>query len=225
MSVEDTILIWLDENMNEYHDYDENAIIQLQTIVNSVKIFIDSNQCIDFFTNVINKRVFLIVSNNLAQILMPFMDDVSQLDSIYIYSNIRIENQQWIGYWKKIQGIFTDIVSLLDKLKNDIKRCEDNLTPINIISASSTKNLDVLACSFMYSQLLKEILLSMKYNEQAKRQFIDYLHTLYADNKQGLTAINEFEQNYNNHSPAWWYTKESFIYSVLNTALISTWSY
>jgi hypothetical protein len=134
--------------------------------------------------------------------LIPLVDDSPQLNSIYIYSNIRIENEQWIKNWRKIQGVFTDISSLLGKLKNDIQQCENDLIPIEIISASSTENLDELACSFMYSQLLKEVLLSIEYNEQTKQQFVDYLHNLYADNQQGLIAIKQFEQNYLDHSPA-----------------------
>lgn len=55
----------------------------------------------------------------------------------------------------------------------------------------------------MYSQLLKKVLLSMKYDQQAKRRFIDHLQTLYADNRPGFIAINEFEQTYNDYSPAW----------------------
>jgi hypothetical protein len=218
-SIEDFVIIWLDENMNEHHEHYQNSIIQLRTIVNSLKTFNDSNQCIDFLTDIINKKIFLILSNNLAQILIPLIDDVFQIDSIYIFSNTQSEHQQWIKNWNKIQGIFNDISHLLHKLKIDIERCEDDLTPINIISESSTENLDELACSFMYSELLKEILISIEYDEQSKKKFINYLRLLYADNEQGLVAINQFEQNYKDHPPAWWYTKESFIYSVLNTAL------
>ena len=72
-----------------------------------------------------------------------------------------------------------------------------------MVSSSSAVNLDELACSFMYSQFLKEVLLSMKYDQQAKRRFIDHLQTLYAANRPGFIAINEFEQTYNDYSPAW----------------------
>ena len=219
INVEDCTIIWLDENMNEHEEQFRNSINQLRTIVNLLKTFSDTNQCIDHLTDVINKKVFLILSNHLAQILIPLIDEVPQLDSIYIYSSIAIDHQQWPSTWGKFQGIFIDISSLFNKLKVDIKRCEDTLTPISIISSSSTENLDELACTFMYSQLLKEILISIEYDETAKKQFIDRIATLYGDNKVALNAINQFDQNYRDHSPAWWYTKESFIYSVLNKAL------
>lgn len=219
VNIEDIIIIWLDEDINEDHQHYQDSINHLQTLNNSFKTFHDTNQCIDFFTDITNKKVFFILSNSLGRLLMPCIDDVLQLDSVYIYSNIPIPDQQWINHWNKIQGIFVDIFSLLNRLKTDIKQCENILTSISVISASSAANIDELPCSFMYSQLLKEILLSMKYDQQTKRRFIDYLHTLYADNRSALAVIDQFEREYEEQSPAWWYTKEAFIYFILNTAL------
>ncbi len=59
MSIEEIIIIWLDENINEHDDYYQYCIIQLRTIGNFVKIYNEPNQCIHFLTDVINKKVFL----------------------------------------------------------------------------------------------------------------------------------------------------------------------
>ncbi|CAF1054977.1 unnamed protein product [Didymodactylos carnosus] len=73
--------------------------------------------------------------------------------------------------------------------------------------------------SFMYSQLLKEILLEMQDDEKARREFVRVLRIQYAENTVALRSIDDFEQEYDKPSPIWWYTKESFIYSALNKAL------
>ncbi|CAF2102433.1 unnamed protein product [Rotaria magnacalcarata] len=219
MKIEDFIIIWLDENMNEHNEYYRDSIIQLRTIVNSLKTFNDNNQCIDFLTGVINKNVFLILSNTLTKMLVPLINGISHLDSIYIFSNAVLEHQQSIKSWENIQGTYNNISNLVKKLSIDVKQSENDLTPINMISASSNESLDEISCSFMYSQLLNKILISIEYDEKAKTKFINYLHNSYADNKQELVATKQFEKGYKNYSAAWWYTKESFIYAVLNAAL------
>ncbi|CAF4062540.1 unnamed protein product [Rotaria magnacalcarata] len=219
MKIEDFIIIWLDENMNEHNEYYRDSIIQLRTIVNSLKTFNDNNQCIDFLTGVINKNVFLILSNTLTKMLVPLINGISHLDSIYIFSNAVLEHQQSMKSWEKIQGTYNNISNLVKKLSIDVKQSEHDLTPINMISASSNESLDEISCSFMYSQLLNKILISIEYDEKAKTKFINYLHNRYADNEQELVATKQFEKGYKNYSAAWWYTKESFIYAVLNAAL------
>ena len=48
----------------------------------------------DFLTDVVNKRVFLILSNSLGPLMLPYIDEIPQLDSIYIYSMIENLDQQ-----------------------------------------------------------------------------------------------------------------------------------
>ncbi|CAF3782308.1 unnamed protein product [Rotaria sp. Silwood1] len=96
---------------------------------------------------------------------------------------------------------------------------ENNIITITILPQFSIVNQNEIDSSFMYTQLLKEILIEMKYDVTAKKQFIDYIHNFYANNQIQLNAINEFKHTYEHYSPIWWYTKELFIYSILNRVL------
>jgi hypothetical protein len=60
----------------------------------------------------------------------------------------------------------------------------------------------------MYSQLFKEMLLEMNYDEQTKTQFVKFCRDEYADNNATLNAVNDFDRDYYLYSPIWWYTKE-----------------
>lgn len=94
-----------------------------------------------------------------------------------------------------------------------------DVTPISILLPTSDNDINRLNQSFMYSQLLKEILLSMKHDDEAKQKFIEFCRFLNNDNEQQRLHMDKFEQEYDLHSPVWWYTKEPFIYSTLNQAL------
>ncbi|CAF1140812.1 unnamed protein product [Rotaria sp. Silwood1] len=80
---------------------------------------------------------------------------------------------------------------------------ENNIITITILPQFSIVNQNEIDSSFMYTQLLKEILIEMKYDVTAKKQFIDYIHNFYANNEIQLNTINEFQHTYEHYSPIW----------------------
>ncbi|CAF1116510.1 unnamed protein product [Rotaria sordida] len=115
--------------------------------------------------------------------------------------------------------MFYQIEDLCYRLQQDVRQFSSNLTPISIIKPSSTTNRDELDQSFMYSQLLKEIILDMPYDDKAKKEYADFCRIQYAGNHQRIEVIDEFEETYQPSLSIWWYTRETFIYSTLNKAL------
>ncbi|CAF3348512.1 unnamed protein product [Rotaria sp. Silwood2] len=102
-----------------------------------------------------------------------------------------------------------------------MKQCDHDLTPISILLPGdySKRDLNELDPSFMYSQVLKEILLSIKHNEHAKQTLVELCREQYHGREPELRIIDEFERDYNPHSAIWWYTRECFTYKMLNHAL------
>ncbi|CAF5125105.1 unnamed protein product, partial [Rotaria magnacalcarata] len=213
------IIIWLDPNMNELNNDYQNSISQLRQIVGSTKVFTDVEQCIDFIIEIEDAKFFLILPEAITKTVMPLIHEAPQLDSIYVFCLNNIKDEQWISEWKKIKGVFSDILSICDQLQRNIKHYEQNGIPTYIISTSSIADLNELDQSFMYSQLLTEILLEMNYEKAAKTEFIELCRKQYQDNKVQLHKIDDFERNYEHHSALWWYINQSFIVSMLTRAL------
>ncbi|CAF5046846.1 unnamed protein product, partial [Rotaria sp. Silwood1] len=86
----------------------------------------------------------------------------------------------------------------------------------NNIIDKSTKELNG---EFLYSQLLMDCLLRMKSNLTDKNEFINLCKKFYENNSKELNLIKEFEKNYSSNQVLWWYTRDSFIYRLLNKAL------
>ncbi|CAF1378304.1 unnamed protein product [Rotaria sordida] len=214
--IQNFIVIWLESNINEMDD----LIIELRRHSDLVFTFNESDLCAKFLKNVHDQKVFLIVSNTLANAILPLVHDLSQLDSVYILCKNKTMENNWTKKWRKVREIFDDISFIFPQLQRNTRLCEESLMPVNIITETSTINLNEIQSSFMYTQLLKEIFIEMKHDaEMAKQFFVDFLHNLYADNTVLLNAIDEFKRTYEDHSPIWWYTKEEFIFSMLNRAL------
>jgi len=141
---------------------------------------------------------------------VPLIHDWFQISSIYVLSYNTWQNEQWTKDYSKVKGIFTQIKSVCHSLKQETHHWDQNLKTISIVF--SNRNLNELDPLFMYSQLLKEILLKMNHDECTKNEFIELLRNLFNGNENRLKIVDEFERDYHLHSPIWWYTRESFIY-------------
>ena len=218
-TVENLVTVWLDSTIDESSNDYQSWIDQLRRTVNLIETFNNQDRCVDFIRNVKNQKVFMILSGNFDEMLISLIHDTSQLDSIYIFDMKLVKHEQLLKERRKIKGVFSDISLICNHIKQNARQCEHNLTPMSIVSAFHILDLNELDPSFMYSQLLKEILLEIQYDKEAKQKFVNFLKMQYAENKVTLNSIDKFEYDYDNQSPIWWYTKELFIYSLLNRAL------
>jgi tetratricopeptide (TPR) repeat protein len=66
---------------------------------------------------------------------------------------------------------------------------------------------------------MKEILLTITFEQQHFKEFIDYCRDKFVDNEAQLEIVNKLERSYRDETPIFWYTRECFLYSMLNCAL------
>ncbi|CAF1457802.1 unnamed protein product [Adineta steineri] len=215
--MENVFLIWLDNNINENNADCNNTIKQLKRVANNIKTFTDGEECIEFIQTINNNKVCMIVSGSLGKYIMRHVHDMSQVDSIFIFCNNQECHQQWATEWPKIKGLFTNITSICEALKQTAHQCEQNAISISFVA--SNKKLDQLDPSFMYTQILKEILLTVDFDDKHIKEFITYCREAFVENEYELQNIEEFERDYHDRTPIWWYTYQYFLYSMLNQAL------
>ncbi|CAF2883632.1 unnamed protein product [Rotaria sp. Silwood2] len=218
--VQNFILIWLDSTIGDSGKDFQYTISQLRKIVNSITLFIDSDACCKFIEKTRDEQIFLIVSGKLGKTLVPLVHKYVRLDTIYIFCGQPLHHR-WTENWKKIQLVSDQIERICQSLVKDTSQCEQDLTPTSILSSndSSNQNLAQVNSSFMYSQLIKEILLEMTYDERAIEVLVDFCRNRFQDNQHELKIIEEFQKDYRKYSPIWWYTRECFTYKMLNRGL------
>ena len=71
----------------------------------------------------------------------------------------------------------------------------------------------------MYTTLFRRILLKMKHGVDERKAFVKFCQQYYTGNPINLTVASEFDQKYRSDRAMWWYTRECFIYPLLNRAL------
>ncbi|CAF4002285.1 unnamed protein product [Adineta steineri] len=215
--MQNVLLIWLDSTIDETNDDCKNTIKQLRRAINDTNIFTDGDQCLEFIKTIVDKKACMIISGSLGEHIVPRVHNMSQVDLIFIFCDNEKHHEQWIKEWPKIKGIFTEITSICQALKEAAHQCEQNAIPMSFVR--SDKKSDQLDPSFMYTVLIKEILLTIEFEQKHIKDYIDYCRGVFVDNEEETVNIKRFEDEYHDKKPVYWYTCHMFLYPMLNRAL------
>ena len=176
-------------------DAKQKRFDELRSTVNTVQQFTDLDQCIQYIEEIKHEKIFLIMSPCFTVHMASFKKRFSQIHSIYVFS----DDEQ--------------LKSLGNVLKNEVRQLNHDLVPLST-------NSDELEPSFMYFLLLEENLLKTESHHSTEiQQLIEYCRPQYPNNGDESKVMDDFERNYPNPTPIWWYTLESFLYRRLNHAL------
>ena len=121
--VQNVLLIWLDNNIDEQTADCRNTITQLRRVVNSINTFTDGDQCVDFLTEIYDEKIVMLMCDALCQNIVPLIHNVAQIDTILILSENKTRYEQWAKEWPKIKGVFTEIKPICDALKQAAQEC------------------------------------------------------------------------------------------------------
>ncbi|CAF0834047.1 unnamed protein product [Adineta ricciae] len=211
------VVVWLNNDMIDHNENYQNTITELQAVVDDVYTFTDNDECVDSVSNMTDAKVCLIICESLGQYIIPCVHDISQIHSILIFGDTEKRQEQRVKKWHKVKGIFTDKESICNELKQIVRRYNQHTVPMSLILPD--KKLDQLDPSFMYTQILKEILFTIDFDEEHIKEFINYCCDTFDVSENQLTKFKQFEREYRHKTPIWWYSKENFIYYTLNFAL------
>jgi tetratricopeptide (TPR) repeat protein len=216
-------LVWLDGSIDEDNNDDcRNTIIKLRQVVNTVNTFIDVDECIDFINDIKEEKTFMIISGTFGQTTVPVVHDKLQVSTIYIFCGNKAHHEKWTKEWSKVAGVYTNITPICEALKQATQDCDHNSVSISFVNktdGTSNQSLDTLDKSFMYTQILKEILLTIDFEQEHIDEFLTFCREQLAGNTDELKNVEKLRKEYCYHQPIWWYTYECFLYSMLNRAL------
>jgi len=219
---ESHILFWLDSNIDMKDDNCRRTIAELQSVISTMHAFNDSNECANFLHTIKNQKVFMVVSGSLGQYILPRIHHMPQLIAVVIFCGDESKYESLMNNsFPKVRGIFTDINTLCKSLKRVARQCDEETIDISLVSTSdiSGQKFDQLDPSFMYTQLIKEILFELEYNDRNFNELVAYSRAAFSKNVEELKIIEMFQKEYKLHTPIWWYTMECFLYHLLNGAL------
>ncbi|CAF1179973.1 unnamed protein product, partial [Rotaria sordida] len=204
--IQNFFLVWLDSNVDRSGKDYQHSIKHLQRTVNTIETFQDTEECVNYLSQFENEKAFLVISGALCEAVVPRVhDSMPQIYSIYLFCQKREKYEEWAKHWSKVKGIYTEITPLCDSVRASARECDED--SVQITSASS---LDQIEPTFMYTQLLKEIILEIDFDQNKEiHDLVEYVRPKYAGNDEQLEIIDEFTRDYQGNiydKPVWWYS-------------------
>ncbi|CAF3079977.1 unnamed protein product [Rotaria sp. Silwood2] len=194
---------------------DESIIKQFRSLVNFLKIFNDIDDCIAFINGVFNEKVIFILLNSFSKSILPRIEGLQQIFSIYILcesdDEINLSFQQL-----KVQGCYKNFNDIYEQISKDIQKTTRDLIIYISISSNSSTTLDI---TYLYCTLLSEIILDKNESRNDLQELIQFSRQEYDGNNDELKIIDEFEKNYQKNQAIYWFTRQCFLSKMLNKAL------
>jgi hypothetical protein len=97
-----------------------------------------------------------------------------------------------------VKGFYIDITSICETIKQAIQDSDQNQVSISLVKSTdeiSNQNLDELDQSFMYTQLLKEILLTINFEQAHIDEFLTYCREQFNGNNVELKNIDAINRS------------------------------
>lgn len=206
--IESCMIIWLDSTIDEESRTFQTCLNELNKVIFGTVVFKNADKFFNYINAIDTGKVSMIVSSSLSQSIIKRINDTKLLETVYVLSKNIQTGRKWARKIAKVKHIYDDINMLCKDLITDRRDYEKSTIPITFNTIDPT---------FMYTQILKDVLLSINDNiEHSLTKFARFCESLSNIN---MLELNQFVEDYHKHSAIFWYTKESFIYSMVNCAL------
>ena len=216
-NLESLSLVWLDATVDNSKE-NLNVQKQLRSVINFLKTFHDEIECENYIRSIPeDDRMLLIVSGGLGQSLVPRIHMLRKILAIYIFCFDKKKHEEWSRQYTKVKGLFTQKQDLVNQIQSDRVRRKKGEEPfLFTIQGQSTTELNG---EFVHSQIFLDVLLRIPPDQADKDELVARCNKTYKGNDSELAIVSEFNRKYSMNKALWWYTRESFVYRMLNKAL------
>ncbi|CAF1351125.1 unnamed protein product [Didymodactylos carnosus] len=230
--------IWLNQN-NEFYSFTHRFLTKIDR---SLITFCDSDECIDYITNLKEdeNHILLIISiqTQSSSTLLQLTRELPKIISVYILNSDEEEDPRSYGPLAKLSGTHAELRSLnytFQQLSSLRRHYKERFLHEDFVITTSSTTVDPSCLTesiatfspcldapkhqeaeFMYSSFLREILVDL---DSSKEEMVDFCRQQCAANKKDLDLIDEFESTYASDKAIFWYTRPIFLFRQLNTAL------
>ncbi|CAF0946668.1 unnamed protein product [Didymodactylos carnosus] len=218
VNLESHQLVWLNDNVNKSNDNDTTLKEDLRKIVDYTKLFDNVEQCLQYIEETKDSITFLVCSEQFGEILVPQIYHLQNIWSIYIYCHNKEYHQNWTTNYSKIKQVHTTLEDLLKTLSENVeeyKRLDINTTIFTTYDKDKTTDYSPHSWWIYFI----DVLVHIPYEENYCLKLINELKSYYAENSPVIPILEEFESNYKPETAVHWYTRNTFLYRVLNEGL------
>ncbi|CAF1429860.1 unnamed protein product [Adineta steineri] len=221
--VQDVNLIWVGALLNN-----SNEVIMrenLQTVNHYVQLIPDIDAFRAHLPEEKAEKIFVVINGTLAKDFIDKFHDNSLIDSIFIFDNHPTSESQEVYEGLQLSFVkvasFTEFNAMKLHIATSIKELLQQTVAFGMFDDKQklARDLNRDAASFLWFQMLLDVLKGIPQENKEKRIMLDMCRRIYHDNSKEMKLIREFDKDYKSTTAVWWYTRECFLYRLVNKAL------
>jgi hypothetical protein len=171
------------------------------------------NACVHYITSELT-NLFLFISSDVGNTLIPFILNCPQINSIYILN--KYEHCQNYPYAnREIGRTFHDVSEMIKQFQNDIML----LTSKCYSEQSTFQSVNPESAQVLWWKFFDKMLQYIQHTDIAKEEFISFARKSFPDDERVLREIEEFEKTYESDNAIYWYTRNIFLFRFVNQIL------
>ncbi|CAF1036125.1 unnamed protein product [Didymodactylos carnosus] len=194
------------------------TIENLRKVIDYVKVFDNAKECLTYIEEAKLSTIFLVIpSSESGELFISQITDFKNIWSVIVY-DFEANHSEWISNHSKIKCVCKDPDQLLCDLKVDVlqyKKYKNNGIFNDPGKEDNTTDDAIESWWITYMN----VLIYLSYPDRFHHKLVDSLRTYYDGKESELKILDEFEKEYKPDRAVWWYTRNTFLYSILNRAL------
>ena len=216
LNLETFVLVWLDPHVDTSEE-NRQTQIRLREISTCLVTFDQIETCEKWLKECrTDENIILIVSGKFGKQIVPKVHYLPSIISIYVYCLDVQRNIPWSETYSKIRGVISSTSILLKELSNN----QVHLENIEDSKALEIYSFDMSTASYIWYELLLEILLSSDYlPSSTSDELREILRTYSSNDKYGLELISEFERTYRSNDAVSRLVDDSLVARFVNKVL------
>ncbi|CAF1102329.1 unnamed protein product [Didymodactylos carnosus] len=216
----DFTLIWLDRGLSNVTTDIQRTLTHLHQLTNNVLTFDDVDKWDSYMKNNDKTNLFLIVAGSLSENVLLKVDCIRHVDSVFIFcfNQATYEHLLLSSKFKKLVGVYNNTKDLIESVEKHAHLMIKQLAIFKFFDKKQ-HTLGRNTGSFFWFQVLLYVLRQMPKTAQSQEDMLEHCTNYYRDNSLELTRIEEFRRTYNADMAISWYTRDTFIYRMVNQAL------
>ncbi|CAF1473296.1 unnamed protein product, partial [Adineta ricciae] len=201
----------------------------LRQLTDNLHLFSNNNDCLSYAEKAKDQTIFMIIDSSYASAdLLGKLHTMQQINSIFIFRQAKdmpVPVLSATDYCKivNVSDEQDNLTSSIEHITDYIDNQSTIFTVCDQDKQMSTRDVDQESGMFIFFQLVKKVIKKMLPNEDAvcksKEEMINKCRLDCKDSTKDLENIIRFENEYTADQAIQWYTKDCFIYKLINKAL------
>jgi tetratricopeptide (TPR) repeat protein len=220
---EDIMLFWYDENETPSPPL-ESIKVAATECHNYIQFFIDRIECIDRIRANKEEKIVLITLNASEVSIISDIHNLVNVQSIIVLMNHNEQSNEGslsTELYSKVVKIQKDPDILKKVIRAQLHAIRQQISRFHFYDhrQKTTRDLTTEAASYLWFQLMFDVLKEMTISDQAKNDMLRKCREYYSSSIVVLNSIRKFEVTYKPTDAVLWYAKQSFVYRIVNRAL------